>query len=74
MRVQQLAQTYGEGAKALQWTFQKLYENGGRLFNFKNLGFHKSRWRGTEKPVFFATRGRIGLWEMLATLRACRII
>lgn len=39
--------------------FQTSEKFGNNIYNFKGLAFHKSKYRGTEKPLYFASNG---LW------------
>ena len=71
--VNDLARTYGSGARPLLWAFSTLYSRGRVIYNCKSLSFHKKRYRPKEIPVYAASRGPVGLWAMLATLRACRV-
>lgn len=41
------------------------YNYGKFIFNFKGLSFHKSRFRGIEKPVFYATRRALPFLELI---------
>lgn len=38
-----------------KWFFQISERFGGEIYNFKGLAFHKSKYRGTEKPVYYAS-------------------
>jgi len=38
-----------------QWFFQISQQFGGEIYNFKGLAFHKSKYRGYEKPVYYAS-------------------
>ncbi len=72
-RINELAQAHGRGARPLLWAISTLYSRGRRIYNLENLCFHKSRYRAKEIPVYAAGLGPVGLWPMLATMRACRV-
>ena len=38
-----------------KWFFQISQRFGGEIYNFKGLAFHKSKYRGHEKPVYYAS-------------------
>lgn len=38
-----------------RWFFQISEKFGGEIYNFKGLAFHKSKYRGREKPVYYAS-------------------
>lgn len=38
-----------------KWFFQLSEKYGGELYNFKGLNFHKSKYRGREKPLYYAS-------------------
>jgi lysylphosphatidylglycerol synthetase-like protein (DUF2156 family) len=38
-----------------KWFFQISQRFGGEIYNFKGLAFHKSKYRGYEKPVYYAS-------------------
>jgi len=38
-----------------KWFFQLSEKYGGELYNFKGLNFHKSKYRGHEKPLYYAS-------------------
>jgi lysylphosphatidylglycerol synthetase-like protein (DUF2156 family) len=39
----------------MRWYFQFSERFGGEIYNFKGLSFHKSKYRGAEKPLYFVT-------------------
>lgn len=43
---------------ATGWFFRLSERYGGELYNFKGLSFHKSKYRGTEKPLYYASNSR----------------
>lgn len=38
-----------------KWFFQVSQRFGGEIYNFKGLAFHKSKYRGFEKPMYYAS-------------------
>lgn len=44
---------------ATKWFFQISQKFGGEIYNFKGLAFHKSKYRGVEKPVYFASNSTL---------------
>jgi lysylphosphatidylglycerol synthetase-like protein (DUF2156 family) len=53
---------------------QLLYRWGGALYNFRELAFHKSRFRGQSRPVYFCKR-EVGRAACVAlSLRATRVL
>lgn len=42
-----------------QWFFQISQRFGGEIYNFKGLAFHKSKYRGFEKPVYYASNSAL---------------
>ncbi len=40
---------------ATKWFFQISERFGGEIYNFKGLSFHKSKYRGHEKPIYYAS-------------------
>ncbi len=42
-----------------KWFFQFSEEFGNNIYNFKGLSFHKSKYRGQEKPLYFASSRRV---------------
>ena len=72
--MREIARVRGHGAAPLYWICRALYRMTWQpIVNLRGLSFHKSRYRATERPVYIATKGRVGIWEMIALLRACRI-
>ena len=51
----------GETAKL----FELIYRYGNFSFNYKGLSFHKSRFKGIERAVYFASRRRLPFAELL---------
>jgi lysylphosphatidylglycerol synthetase-like protein (DUF2156 family) len=69
-----VARVEGKGASPLFWACRTLYRQRWQpILNVRALSFHKSRYRGQEWPVFGASRSPVGLWDMVALLRACKI-
>jgi len=46
-----------------------LYLAGNRMYHFKGNYFHKEKYRGEEIPVFYTTRNRNTLIELLSVFR-----
>ncbi|TDU64652.1 uncharacterized protein DUF2156 [Prosthecobacter fusiformis] len=42
-----------------KWFFQISQRFGGEIYNFKGLAFHKSKYRGYEKPVYYASNSAL---------------
>lgn len=42
-----------------KWFFQISQRFGGEIYNFKGLAFHKSKYRGFEKPVYYASNSTL---------------
>ncbi len=42
-----------------RWFFQISQRFGGEIYNFKGLAFHKSKYRGFEKPVYYASNSTL---------------
>jgi lysylphosphatidylglycerol synthetase-like protein (DUF2156 family) len=55
-------------------TFSNLYKNGEKIYPFQGLSFHKSRYRGKEVPVFFASDRKIPLADVYLGFRNSKII
>jgi len=51
-----------------------LFERGNRFYNFKGVCFTKSRFCGTEVPVYFAHLNRYPFREILSVLALSKII
>lgn len=51
-----------------------LFERGSRFYNFKGVCFTKSRFCGTEVPVYFAHLSRYPFREILSVLALSKII
>lgn len=71
----QAAREHGHGVWPLYAVCAALYHMPWQPFvNIRSLSFHKSRYRPEQRPIFVATRGAVGIREMAALLRACRIV
>jgi len=55
----------GETAKL----FEMIYKYADFSFNYKGLSFHKSRFRGIEKAVYFASKKKLPIAELLKIYR-----
>lgn len=65
----------------MKQAFRLLYERGGRMYSFKGLSFHKSRYAGgqrdglyrdcnvTRRKIYFAHRSRLPLRELYESSR-----
>ncbi|MBI1319892.1 MAG: DUF2156 domain-containing protein [Candidatus Hydrogenedens sp.] len=69
-----LAAAHGKGLATAYWAFLCMREYGTPIYHFKGLSFHKSRYRAAEFPVYAALRPPLGLWPLLASARACRMV
>lgn len=69
-----LARTDGIGAPAIYLVYRFLNDWGDRIYHFRGLSFHKSRYRAREVPVYTAVRGPIGLWPLFASAWACKML
>ena len=49
--------------------FRFLYSHGNFVYNFRNLGFHKSRYAGDEKPVYFCSRDSIQIRDIYLAMK-----
>ncbi len=51
-------------ARFTEWLMQQVYRFGSRIFNFKGLAFHKSRFRGEERTVYLAGTSRAAIQDL----------
>ena len=70
-KMSELVEAHGAGSPLLYWVCRRLYDRS-RIYNFKGLSFHKSRYRPNEIPSFVASRSRLG-WEFASVWRACEV-
>lgn len=42
-----------------KWFFQITERFGGEIYNFKGLAFHKSKYRGAERPMYYASNSAL---------------
>ena len=49
--------------------FEMIYKYDNLSFNYKGLSFHKSRFRGIEKVVYFASKNKLPIAELLKIYR-----
>ena len=54
--------------------FRNFYKHGNNLFGFKNLEFHKERYRGQKKPVYFCSLSKRPIKQILDAYRLCGVI
>jgi len=73
-RMRELTRTYGMGLPTACLGFWLMHHFGDPMYHFRGLSFHKSRYRAEESPVFCCMRPPIGLWPLVASARACRMI
>jgi len=62
---EELGQTEKSSVKGL---FKFLYKRGNKIYNFKNIGFHKERYCGTQKPVYFCSRSSLQPLEVYLSM------
>jgi len=60
--------------RLLRWCGQALYRWGGPLYNFRDLAYHKSLYRGQAQKVYFCKRGIGILATFLLSLRATNVL
>ena len=53
--------------RAMDFLFKTIFEHGYLLYNFKGLAFHKSRFKGEEQPVYFASRNKYPILPLIQT-------
>jgi lysylphosphatidylglycerol synthetase-like protein (DUF2156 family) len=70
----ELVRAHGMGLPTAYLGFQLMHRFGDPLYHFRGLSFHKSRYRAREVPVFTCMRPPIGVWPLVASARACRMI
>jgi lysylphosphatidylglycerol synthetase-like protein (DUF2156 family) len=68
-----LAPCSGE-SRLLRWFGQALYRWGGTLYNFRELAFHKARFRGEASKVYFCKRGIGCLGAAALSLQATNLL
>ncbi len=51
-----------------------LFERGNRFYNFKGVSFTKSRFCGTEVPVFFSHPNRYPFREILSVMSLSKVL
>ncbi|MDF1543905.1 MAG: phosphatidylglycerol lysyltransferase domain-containing protein [bacterium] len=61
--VDKQARTNGS-ANGTEKMFRMIFRYGNSFFNFKGLAFHKSRFRGRERTVYYATKSRLPVIEL----------
>lgn len=54
--------------------FNFFYNYGNDLYNFKNLGFHKNRYGGSERGVYFCTRDKYPLRDIYISFKNSKMI
>jgi len=73
-RMSELVRAHGLGLPTAYIGFLLMHHFGNPLYHFRGLSFHKSRYRARETPVFTCLRPPIGVWPLVASARACRMI
>ena len=74
-RMKEAAALMGKGALPLYHACRILYRMSWQpILNVRGLSFHKSRYRPQERPVYLATTSPLGIPQMIALLRTCRIL
>jgi lysylphosphatidylglycerol synthetase-like protein (DUF2156 family) len=58
----------------LKKSFQLLYRHGNRVYNFRNLGFHKSRYDGSQKLVYFCSNSPIPVADIYLSMKNARML
>jgi lysylphosphatidylglycerol synthetase-like protein (DUF2156 family) len=51
-----------------------LYTHGNEMYNFQGLSFHKSRYRAPARPLYMATRTKLGLKDVYLAFAVSEII
>jgi lysylphosphatidylglycerol synthetase-like protein (DUF2156 family) len=59
---------------ALRMLLELMYNHMGFLYNFRELAFHKTRYRGAESTVYCCKRGLGALEAALVTLFATNVL
>lgn len=54
--------------------FQLFYERGNTYYGFKNLEFHKERYRAEKRRVFFACKSRVPVKQLIDGFRLCGVL
>jgi len=56
------------------WIMKKVYLHGSRLYGFKGNSFHKKKYAGLEKKVYFGSTEGNTFGEILTVFKALRLI
>lgn len=59
--------------RLLRGFFELTARYGSAIYNFDGLSFHKSKYRGREKPIYFASRALLASNEVYLAFREARI-
>ncbi len=54
--------------------FMMFYEKGNTFYGFKNLEFHKERYRAKKIPVYFASKSKIPIKQLIDGYRLCGVL
>jgi len=53
------------------WFCQFNYSHMNHVYNYKGLSFHKERWKGNEGKVYFCSKKKMSLLQILTLYGAC---
>jgi lysylphosphatidylglycerol synthetase-like protein (DUF2156 family) len=59
--------------KATRWFFEFSAKYGNDIYNFQGLSFHKSKYRGAESPIYFASNCRFPSNDVYLAFRSADI-
>ncbi len=60
--------------KTLAWAMKESYRYGHRIYNFEGGAFHKKKYGGTEKKIYFGGTQGNSVKEMFSVMNAVRMI
>ena len=58
----------------LRWAMALLYAKCNFIYNFKGLVRHKKEYATEQRPVFYASRSRLALFDIPRMLRMCNVM
>ncbi len=61
-------------SKTAAWIMKKVYRHGNSLYGFKGNSFHKRKYTGLEKKVYFGSTEGNTFGEILAVFKALRLV
>ncbi len=73
-RMHEMTRAHGMGLPTAYLGFWLMHHFGDPIYHFRGLSFHKSRYRADEATMFCCIRPPIGVWPLVASARACRMI